>query len=70
MDKFVSEMVVIASGFVTLAIIAVLVAPRAQTGNVIGAAGKAFSGILGAAVSPVTGASAGGNFTSGGMMYI
>lgn len=38
-----------------LALIAVLVSQQAQTTSVLGAAGNAFAGILGAAESPVTG---------------
>jgi hypothetical protein len=40
---------------VGVAIIAVLVSRNAQTPQVIGAAGQAFAGALGVAVSPVTG---------------
>lgn len=42
-----------------LAIVAVLVSKNAQTGTVLTSAGTALSGVIGAAVSPVSGASVG-----------
>lgn len=61
-----SEIMVIASGIVGLAIVAVLVSDRAKTSDVIRAAGGSFSQAIGAAVSPVTGSTgfAGGGFSS------
>lgn len=38
-----------------VAIIAVLVSPRAQTGNVLSAGGTAIGNVLSSALSPVTG---------------
>lgn len=52
--KILDDLVTILSGIVGLAIIAVLVSNKAQTGNVVTDAGKAFSSIIGAAVKPVS----------------
>jgi PRD1 phage membrane DNA delivery len=57
MNKFAGDAMVILTGIITVAIIAVLVSNKAQTGNVITAFGKAFASDLGAAVSPVVGSS-------------
>lgn len=48
----------IAAGVIGVAILAVLVSRNAQTPQVLGAAGSAFSNVLSAATGPVTGASA------------
>lgn len=48
----------IAAGVIGLAIIAVLVSNRANTANVLGAAGSAFSNAISAATAPVTGQAA------------
>lgn len=48
--------VTIAAGVIGVAIIAVLVSKNAQTPQVLGAAGSAFSNVLSAATGPVTGA--------------
>lgn len=45
----------IASGIIAVAIIAVLVSNRSQTGQVLGSAGSAFANMLSAATAPVTG---------------
>ena len=66
LSKGFSEIMVIASGIVGLAIVATLVSNKANTAHVIGAAGSAFSGAISAAVAPVTGAfslGAGGGFS-------
>lgn len=65
--KAFGEISVIASAVIGLAIVAVLVSDRAKTASVLQAAGSAFSGVIGAAVSPVTGGyggMAGGGFSS------
>lgn len=62
MDKILKEVGVIAAGIIGLATVAVLVSRNAQTGNVIKSAGQAFTGAIGAAVSPITG----GGFGMGG----
>ena len=48
----------IAAGVIGVAIISVLVSKNAQTSQVLGAAGSAFSNVLSAATGPVTGATA------------
>lgn len=50
--------VTVAAGVIGVAIIAVLVSKNAQTPQVLGAAGSAFSNVLSAATGPVTGATA------------
>lgn len=56
----------VAAGVIGVAILAVLVSKNAQTPQVIGAAGSAFSNVLSAATGPVTGATAAPvNSTSG-----
>ena len=58
-DNLISSVVTVATAIIGLAIIAVLVSNNANTSNVIGSAGQAFSGALAAAEAPVTGASNG-----------
>jgi len=57
--------VTILAGVIGVAIIAVLVSSKAQTGNVLAAAGGAFSNVLSAATAPVTGSSAAPNVNAG-----
>jgi hypothetical protein len=59
-DHLITSLVTIATAIIGVAIIAVLVSQRAQTGSVIQAAGQAFSSALNAAESPVTGSGLGG----------
>lgn len=67
LNKAFGEIMVILSSVVGLALVAVLVSKQANTSNVIGAGGNAFSNIIKAATSPVTGASfAGGGWTDSG----
>lgn len=73
MNNALESIVTIATAIVGLAIVAVLVSNRAQTGNVLGAAGSAFANALSAATGPVTGAAATPNVSagsSGGMFNI
>ena len=56
-DKFLSDVVTIASAIVGLTIIAVLVSKNANTGSLITSSGTAFGNVLKAAVSPVSGSS-------------
>lgn len=56
MNQITESIVTIATAIVGLAIVAVLVSNRANTANVLGAAGSAFSNALSAATGPVTGA--------------
>ena len=55
LGKGFSEIVVVLTAIIGLAIVAVLVSNRAQTANVLTAAGGAFSTVIKAAVSPVVG---------------
>lgn len=54
-NNFLGSMVVILTGIIGVATLAVLVSKNANTAGVIGAAGSAFSGALNAATAPVTG---------------
>jgi hypothetical protein len=55
-EQLISSVVTVALAIIGVAIIAVLVSNRANTTGVIASAGSAFSGALGTALSPVTGA--------------
>jgi hypothetical protein len=54
-ERIITEIFAVATAIVGVAVIAVLVAQKAQTASVIGAAGTALAKDLSAAVSPVTG---------------
>ena len=54
-DQLISSVVTVLTAIVGVAIIAVLVSNKAQTGSILTAGGNAFSTSLEAAVSPVTG---------------
>jgi len=56
-DQLITSLVTVATAIVGVAIIAVLVSQKANTSQVIGAGGTAFTNALEAAVSPVTGTS-------------
>lgn len=58
MNNVLEPLVTVAAGVIGLAIIAVLVSKNAQTPQVIGATGSAFSNVLSAATGPVTGMAA------------
>jgi len=58
MGNIWEPIVTIAAGVIGVAIIAVLVSRNAQTPQVLGAAGSAFSNVLSAATAPVTAAAA------------
>lgn len=64
MDRLTESVVTIAVAIIGLATLAVLVSRNANTAGVIGAAGRAFSGSLGVAISPVSGGSSLGSFNS------
>ena len=66
MNELTTSVVTVLMAIIGVAIIAVLVSRNAQTGQVLQAGGSAFSGILGSALSPVTG---GGGFTLGGSSF-
>jgi hypothetical protein len=61
MDRITEAVVTILTAIVGVSILAVLVSQRSNTAGVLTAAGSAFSGMLGTAVSPVTGSSSGMN---------
>jgi hypothetical protein len=54
-DRLMTDIVAVATAIVGVALIAVIVSQKAQTSNVISAAGTAFATDLKAAVSPVMG---------------
>ena len=62
-DKAITGVVTIITAIIGVAIIAVLVSKQAQTASVLSAGGNAFTNILKAAVSPVSGGSS--SLTSG-----
>lgn len=69
MNNAISAGIAVVSGFIGLAILSVLVSPRAQTASVITSTGGALSTVIRAAVSPVNeggGASFGGTGGGGG----
>lgn len=53
MNNVTESIVTIAVAIVGVAIVAVLFSKRSNTAGVIGAAGQAFTGALGVAVSPI-----------------
>lgn len=57
-NRVFESIATIAAGVIGVAILAILVSKNAQTSNVLGAAGSAFSNVLSAAEAPVTGATA------------
>jgi len=59
MFNFGPTFLAVLGAVITLAAIAVVVSKNAQTPAVLTGAGSALSGIIGAAVSPVTGGSTG-----------
>ncbi len=62
-EQLITSVVTVATAIVGVAIIAVLVSRNAQTPQVIGSMGGAFSQSLATALSPVTGGSSFGSFT-------
>lgn len=62
-DNLISSVVTVLTAIIGVAFIAVLVSKNADTSNVIGAGGRAFSGALGTALSPVTGGGGFGSFS-------
>lgn len=60
-DSLATSIVTVLLAVIGVAIIAVLVSPKATTSQVIGAGATGFSTILGSALSPITG----GTFTGG-----
>lgn len=62
-DQLIASVTSVLLAIIGVAIIAVLVSRNAATSQVIGAGGNAFSGMLGTALSPVSGF---GSYTGGG----
>jgi hypothetical protein len=63
-ENIVSSIVTVLLAIIGVAIIAVLVSGRSQTAQVVTSGGSAFSGILNAALTPVTGTGfSGGTFS-------
>lgn len=68
-SSLITAVVTILTAIIGVAIIAVLVSQKANTVAVIGASGNAFTGALGTALSPITGAtgfSGLGSYSPGG----
>lgn len=55
MSEFGTGLIAVISAIIGVAIIAVLVSKNSNTDKVLTAGGNAFSGIIGAAVNPVSG---------------
>lgn len=68
MNKLTESVVTIAVAIIGLATLAVLVGKNAKTSEVIRAAGNAFQGSIGVAVSPVAGGGFGANLPNGGLL--
>lgn len=64
-DRLITSVVTVLTAIIGVAIIATLVSKNANTVGVLQAGGQAFSGALGAALSPVTGSGM-GSFSGGG----
>ena len=64
-NNFMGQLVVVLTGIIGVALVAVIVSKNAQTPAVINSAGNALSNFLGVAVSPVTGATGSAGFGSG-----
>jgi hypothetical protein len=54
-ERVITDLFAVATAIVSLAVIAVLVSQKAQTGTVVAAVGKAFASDLSAATSPLGG---------------
>lgn len=63
MNNALNALLAMVGGFIGLAIVAVIVSPRAKTADVVGSTGGALATVITAAVSPVTGT---GGFGGGG----
>lgn len=62
MNNIMEGVLTIAVGVIGLATLAVLVSKQSDTSNLIKSAGDSFGGILGVAMSPVTGSGGSTNF--------
>lgn len=64
LNKAFAEMMVLAGGVLSLALVAIILSKNANTTAVIDAGGHAFNNSILAAISPVTGNYAGSGFSS------
>jgi hypothetical protein len=55
MNDLVGIILTVVNGALAIAILALIISPKAKTGEVIGASASGFSSILSTAMSPVTG---------------
>lgn len=67
MNNFMGQLVVVLTGIIGVALVAVVVSKNANTSEVINSSGNALSNFLSVAVSPVTGGGTGGRFGAGGL---
>ncbi len=58
----------LASAIIGLAVLAVVLSTRSNTAGVIGAAGNALSAVIGAATSPISGATVQTSTNTGGLL--
>lgn len=65
-DQIITSIVTVLTAIIGVAIIAILVSRSANTAGVLTAGSGAFSNILGAALSPVSG----GGFTGSGILPV
>lgn len=65
MNQLVNGVIVVLTAIIGVAILSVILSKNSNTTSVISAGSQAFSGILGTALSPVTGSSLSGGFASG-----
>ncbi len=63
-SNFMGQLVVVLTGIIGVAMLAVLVSKNSNTSGVINSGGNALSNFLGVAVSPVTGGGGGGGVSS------
>jgi PRD1 phage membrane DNA delivery len=67
MNQLVNGVLVVLTAIIGVAILSVIVSKNSNTVNVLQAGSSAFSGALGTAMSPVTGSSSFGSYSSSGM---
>lgn len=68
-SQLITSIVSILTAVVGVALLATIVSKNSNTSGVITAGGTAFSGILGTALSPITGASNSVGFSSNGLSF-
>ncbi len=69
MNQLVNGVLVVLTAIIGVAILAVIVSKNSNTTGVLSAGSQAFSGALGTALSPITGASSFGSMGSGFPSY-